>query len=137
MFRAWPSEQLLEVVRGTLSGLPTPFAISGGHEPALVPLLVLLLAGTVGGAFAGILVPLCLALRAVENHLDRLLTRGMVGGNVNELLGGSWALTSQLMNQGLVGGQGQESFYDVNIGDVGQLVSLPGEALDVPMKSSF
>ena len=59
----------------------------------------------------------------------------MVGGNVEELLGGSQALTSQLMNQGLVGGPRQEGSYDVGVGDVGQVVALPGEAPDVPTKS--
>ena len=57
-------------------------------------------------AFVGVLVPLCLALRAVKNCLDRLLARGMAGGDVEELLGGSRALASQLMNQGLAGGLG-------------------------------
>ena len=38
------------------------------------------------------------------------------------------------MNQGLVGGPEQESSYDVSIGEVGQLVALPGEAPDVPTK---
>ena len=69
-----------------------------------MPLLVLLLAGTVGGAFAGILVPLCLALEVVKDRSDRLLARGVAGGDVEELLGGSRALTSQLMDQGLIGG---------------------------------
>ena len=59
----------------------------------------------------------------------------MAGGDVEELLGGSWALMSQLVNQGLVGGPKQESSYDVDIGDIKQLVALSGEALDVPMKS--
>ena len=39
------------------------------------------------------------------------------------------------MNQGLPGGPGQESSYDISVGDVGQLVALPGEAPDVPTKS--
>ena len=38
-----------------------PLAVSGGHKRTLTPLLVLLLDGTVGGTFAGILVPLHLA----------------------------------------------------------------------------
>ena len=42
---------------------------------------------------------------------------------------------SQFVNQGLTGGLGQEGSYNIGIGDVGQLVALPGEALDVPMKS--
>ena len=94
MVRAWPFEQLLKVVRGTLSGLPPPITAGGIHERALMLLLVLLLAGMVGDAFAGVLVPLCLALEAVEDCSNRLLTRGMAGGDVEELLGGSRALVS-------------------------------------------
>ena len=94
MVRVWPFEQLLEVVRGTLGGLPALLAVGSGHERALTPLLVLLLTRTVGGAFAGVLVPLCLALEAVEDRFDRLLARGVAGGDVEELLGGSRALTS-------------------------------------------
>ena len=58
----------------------------------------------------------------------------MAGGDVEELLGGSWALTSQLMDQGLIGGPRYESSYDIGVSDVGQLVALPGEASDVPTK---
>ena len=71
-----------------------PLAVNSGHDRALAPLLVLLLVGAVGGAFAGILVPLCLALGAVKNRPDCLLARGVAGGDVEELLSGSRALTS-------------------------------------------
>ena len=91
------------MVRSALHGLLTTPTVSGGHERALAPLLVLLLAETVGGTFAGLLVLLRLAFKAVENSPNCLLTRGISGGDVEELLSGSWALTSQLMNQGLVG----------------------------------
>ena len=94
MVRAWPFEQLLEVVRSTLRRLPAPFAVGGGHERALTLLLILLLARMVGGPFASILVLLCLALEVVEDRSNRLLTRSMAGGDVEELLGGSRALTS-------------------------------------------
>jgi len=94
MGKAWPFEQFLKVVRGTLCGLPTLLTVGGGHERALTPLLVLLLVGAVGGAFAGVLIPLCLALRAVKNRPDRLLARGVAGGDIEELLSGSWALMS-------------------------------------------
>ena len=50
-----------------------PLAVGGGYERALAPLLVLLLVGTVGGTFAGVLVPLCLALEAAEDRSDCLL----------------------------------------------------------------
>ena len=38
------------------------------------------------------------------------------------------------MNQGLAGGPRQESSYNVGVGDVRQLVALPGEAPDIPLK---
>ena len=79
---------------GYLLWASDPLAVGSGHERALSPLLVLLLGGTVGGAFAGILVPLCLALEAIKDCSNRLLARGMAGGDVEELLGGSRALTS-------------------------------------------
>ena len=94
MVQAWPFEWLLKVVRGTLDGLLTPVAVGSGHERALAPLLVLLLVGTVGGAFTNVLIPLRLALGAVKNCPDCLLARGVVGGDVDELLGGSQALAS-------------------------------------------
>ena len=85
------------MVQSALRGLPTTPAVSGGHERALTPLLFLLLGGTIGGAFVGILVLPRLALEAVEDRSDRFFTQGVAGGDV-EFLGGSWALASQLMN---------------------------------------
>ena len=73
------------------------------HEQTLMSLLVLI-ARTVGGALTGVLVPLRLAFEVVEDHSDRLLTQGVASGDVEELLGGSRALASQLVNQGLAGG---------------------------------
>ena len=68
--------------------------VGGGHERALMPLLVLLLAETVGGAFVGVLIPFRLALEVVEDRSDSLFARGVAGGDVEELLGGSRTLTS-------------------------------------------
>ena len=55
----------------------------------------------------------------------------MAGGDVQEFLGGPWALASQLMNQRLAGGPGYEGSYHVGVGDVRELIALPGEAPDV------
>ena len=66
-----------------------PFAVNDGHERALVPLLVLLFVGTVGGTFACVLILICLAFEAVKNRPDRLFVGGIAGGDVEELLGGS------------------------------------------------
>ena len=56
----------------------------------------------------------------------------MAGGDVQEFLGGSRALVSQLMNQGLAGCPGQEGSYHVGVSDVREPVALPGEAQDLP-----
>ena len=58
----------------------------------------------------------------------------MAGGDVQEFLGGSRALASQLVNQRLVGCPKQEGSYHVGVGDVRELVALLGEASDVPME---
>ena len=71
-----------------------PLAVGNGHELSLTPLLVLLLVGAVGGTIASVLVLLHLGLGTVKNCSDRLLARGVAGGDVEELLGGLWALTS-------------------------------------------
>jgi len=82
------------VVWGALCGLSTTPA-----ERALAPLLFLLLGGTIGGAFVGVLIPPCLAFEAVEDCSDRFFARGVTGDDVKEFLGGSWTLASQLVNQ--------------------------------------
>ena len=71
----------------------------------------------------------------VEDRSNHFFTRGVAGGDVEEFLGGSRALASQLVNQELTGGPRQESFYNVSVGDFRKLVALPGQALDVPMES--
>ena len=58
----------------------------------------------------------------------------MAGGDVQELLGGPWALVSQLVNQRLTGGPGQEGSYYVSVGDVRELIALSGEVPDVPVE---
>ena len=94
MVRTWPLEQLLEVVWSAIRGLPTTPTVGGGYERALTPLLVLLLGRMVGCTFVDVLIPLRLAFEVVKDRSDRFLARGMAGGDVKELLGGSWALTS-------------------------------------------
>jgi hypothetical protein len=59
----------------------------------------------------------------------------VASGDVEEFLSGLWALASQFMDQGLVGGSEQKCSDDVGVGDIEQLVALPGEASDVLTKS--
>ena len=56
----------------------------------------------------------------------------MASGDVQKFLSGSQAIASQLMNQRLTGCPEQEGSYHVDIGDVREIVALPGEASDVP-----
>ena len=63
------------MVQIALHGLPTTLAVSGGHERALTPLLLILPFGRmIGGAFAGTLVSPCLALEVIEDRSDRLFS---------------------------------------------------------------
>ena len=96
-FRNGPSSSFSKWSKVPSAGFQPPLVVGSGHERALMPLLVLLLVRAVGGAFASVLVPLCLALGVVKNRADRLLARGVAGGDVEELLGGSRALTSSTM----------------------------------------
>ena len=102
--QAWSLEQLVKVIGGALGRRSTGFSLDGGHERASAPFLVLLLIGAVGGAFVGVLVPLPLASGEIKNCSNHLLTGSVAGRDVDEFLGSLWALTSQLMDQGLVGG---------------------------------
>ena len=61
----------------------------------------------------------------VEDRPNRFHTCGVASGDVQELLGGPWALASQLVNQRLAGGPGHEGSYYVSVGDVRELVALP------------
>ena len=69
--------------------------VSGGHDRALAPLLlVLLFGGMVGGAFTSVLVMPRHAIEVIEDRFDHFFARGMAGGDVKEFLGGSQALAS-------------------------------------------
>ena len=71
------------MVRSALRRLPTTPVVSGGYERALVPLLlVLAFGGTIRGAFTGVLIPPCLAIKTIEDRSDRFFSRGMAGGDV-------------------------------------------------------
>ena len=96
--------QVVEVIEGALDWCSTGFLLSGGHERAPTPFLVLLLIRTVGGAFINVLIPLRLASRVIKNYSNHLLAGSVASRDVEEFLGSLWALTSKLMDQGLAGG---------------------------------
>ena len=68
-------QAFFEVIRSALHRLPTTLVVGSGGKRVVAPLLlVLLLGGTVGGAFAGTLILPCLALEMVEDCSDRLFS---------------------------------------------------------------
>ena len=66
-----------------------------------------------------------------EVGLDGLLTGGVLGGNVQELPHHAWGLTAERVDERLAGCATDEGNNRVGIGDVGELVALLGEVLDV------
>jgi hypothetical protein len=63
--------------------------------------------------------------------LDRLLTDGILGGNIQELPRHAWSLAVKHVDKSLAGHAIDEGVDDINIGDVGELIVLLGEALNV------
>jgi hypothetical protein len=112
-------------------------ALGCGDKGILVWLLGLLFLFEVVArvAFVGVLLLLLLFLGVVKNCAHRFLVGSKVVGNVLKLSSGAWALTSQLLDVFLVGGSREEHLNDVGVNYVGQLGALPGEGLNVLMKS--
>jgi hypothetical protein len=59
-----------------------------------------------------------------EDGLDRLLTRGELGGDVHQLARHGGSLATQLAHQVAASGAGEERADDIRVGDVGQLGAL-------------
>jgi hypothetical protein len=126
--RAGPSRRLPRVpVLGSSDEIRV-----GGVALCLRLLLGLLLRATLGGRLGGVFLRLPLRLLVFsEDGLDRLLTRGKLGGDVHQFarLGGS--LAPQFAHQVSASGVGEESSDDVRVGDVKQLGALLRKPLDV------
>jgi hypothetical protein len=67
----------------------------------------------------------------LEDGLDRLLTRGELGGDVHQLARLSGSLATQFAHQVAVSGAGEERPDDIRVGDVGQLGALLRKPPDV------
>jgi hypothetical protein len=59
-----------------------------------------------------------------EDGLDRLLTRGELGGDVHQLARPGGSLATQLAHHVAASGAGEERADDIQVGDVGQLGAL-------------
>jgi hypothetical protein len=68
---------------------------------------------------------------AAEVGLDCLLIGGILGGNVQELPHHVCGLMAKRVDERLTGRAINEGVDDVGVGDVGELVALLGETLDV------
>ena len=66
-----------------------------------------------------------------EVGLDGLLTGGVLGGDVQELLHHAQGLMAERVDECLVGHAIDEGIDHVDVGDVGELIALLEEALDV------
>ena len=63
------------MVWSALRGLLATLVVSSGHERVLAPLLLVLPFGRmIRGAFAGTLIPPCLALEEIKDRSDRLFS---------------------------------------------------------------
>jgi hypothetical protein len=95
-------------------------------------LLGLLLRAPLGGRLGDVfLLPSLRLLVLPEDGLNRLLTRGELGGDVHQFarLGGSFA--PQFAHQVVASGAGEERSDDIRVGDVGQLGALLRKPSDV------
>jgi hypothetical protein len=107
----------------------------GGVSFRLRLLLALLLGATLSGRLRDVfqLAPLKLLVLS-EDGLDRLLTRGELGGDVHQLARPGGSLATQLAHQVAASGAGEERADDIRVGDVGQLGALLRKSPDVVPK---
>jgi hypothetical protein len=66
-----------------------------------------------------------------ENGHDRLLTRGVPSGDVDQLRCGLWLVMTELMHQGLAVRAGPKCRNDISVTDLVELVALAGKPLNV------
>jgi hypothetical protein len=96
-----------------------------GVALCLCLLLGLLLRATLGGCLGDVFLLASLRLLVLpEDGLDRLMTRGELGGDVHQLARLGGGLAPQFAHQVSAGGAGEECPDDIRVGDVGQLGAL-------------
>ena len=89
------------------------------------PILLVLLAPLRGGALILVLtLGLALVLASTKDCSDRLLARGMVRGDVEQVMGGTGLQTIELVDQGLTGCPREERADDIHVNDIRNRVAL-------------
>ena len=74
---------------------------------------------------------LAFVLASVEDRSDRLLARGVVSGDVEQVPGGTGLQAAKLVDQGLAGCSREECADDVYLDDIREGVASLGEPMDV------
>jgi hypothetical protein len=104
----------------------------GGVAFRLRLLLGLLLRVALGGRLGDVFLLASLRLLVLpEDGLDRLLTRGELGGDVHQLACPGGSLATQFAHQVAASGAGEERADDIRVDDVGQLGALLRKPPDV------
>jgi hypothetical protein len=104
----------------------------GGVAFHLRLLLAFILRAALGGRLGDVFLLASLRLFVLpEDGLDRLLTRGELGGDVNQLARPGGSLATQFAHQVAASGAGEERPDDIRVGDVGQLDALLRKSPDV------
>ena len=67
---------------------------------------------------------LALVPTATEDRPDCLLAGGVVRGNLEQVVGGTWLHTAELVDQGLAGCLREERADDVRVDDIRKGVAL-------------
>ena len=122
------------MVRQSLLGLPGRAIGHGDQRGAIRPALIFssFLAPLRRGAFVRVCVlGFELVPASAEDCSDRLLARGVVRGDVEQVAGGSGLQTAKLVDQGLIGCPREECSDDVRTDDIREGVASLGESTDV------
>ena len=131
---AWALHELVKVVRLALLGLLAR-AISHGDQCGVgrsAPIILVLFAPLCGGALVLVLtLGLAFGPASTKDRSDRLLTGGVVCGDVEQVAGGTRLQTTELVDQGLTGCPREERANDVHINDIRKGVASFREPTDV------
>jgi hypothetical protein len=104
----------------------------GGVAFRLRLLLAFLLCDALGRRLGDVFLLASLRLLVLpEDGLDRLLTRGKLGGDVHQLARPGGSLATQFAHQVAASGASEECPDDIRVGDVGQLGALLRKPPDV------
>ena len=74
---------------------------------------------------------LALVPASIEDRFNRLFTRGVVHGDVEQVTGGPGLQAAKLVDQGLAGRPREECVDDVRVDDIREGVASLGEPVDV------